>query len=73
MKNNNLKVVPLRPQDKDFDVLTRVTNTPSQQARREARRKMVRREALRKKVLHLGLAFLSGISFTLAMMTVLGW
>jgi hypothetical protein len=73
MKNNNLKVVPLRPQDKDFDVLTRVTNTPSQQARREARRKMVRREALRKKAIHLGLAFLSGISFTLAMMTILGW
>lgn len=73
MKNNNLKVVPLRPQDRDFDVLTRVTNTPSQQARREARRKMVRREALRKKAIHLGLAFLSGISFTLAMMTILGW
>lgn len=62
---NNICYFP--SEEADFLDISRVVNSPYQEARREARRRQVRRAELEKKVMQLSLSFLSGVVFALSL------
>lgn len=61
--STNLKIIPFITEDQYFEPLDKMVNSPKQQMRREAKRRMVRRSILREKALHLAGAFSAGAVF----------
>lgn len=66
--STDTKIIPFITEDQYFEPLDKMVNSPKQQMRREAKRRMVRRSILQEKALHLAGAFSAGVVFVWLLM-----
>lgn len=57
------KIIPFTTEDQYFEPLDKMVNSPKQQMRREAKRRMERQTILCERALHLTGAFSAGVVF----------